>query len=64
MAAISYLHDSWWNDVNGQASTYFGVGFNPVTNLGTMLPAAAITYGALLDNTYAGQAVVLDRIRN
>lgn len=52
-----------WNPVNGQPGSMFGFGFNAVTNWGPMLPAAAITYGALLDKTYAGQAVVLDRIR-
>jgi hypothetical protein len=61
--ATGVLHDTWWNPVNGQPGSMFGFGFNAVTNWGTMLPAAAITYGALLDKTYAGQAVVLDRIR-
>jgi len=41
----------------------FGFSFNAATNWGTMLPAAAVTYGSLLNSPYAGQAVILDRIR-
>ena len=61
--ATGVLHDTWWNPVNGQPGSMFGFKFNLVTNWGSMLPAAAVTYGALLNNTYGGQVMVLDRIR-
>lgn len=53
--AIGVLHDSGW----GPNPAYF----NTFTNWGTMLPAAALTYGALLNNTYLMQAVIQDRVR-
>lgn len=46
--ATSQLHDTWWNPVNGNPGTMFGLGFNAFTNWGTMLPAAGLTYGALM----------------
>jgi len=61
--ATGVLHDTWWNSVSGQPGSMFGFGFNAGTNWGTMLPAAAVTYGTLLNSPYAGQAVILDRIR-
>ncbi|MBD3813531.1 MAG: hypothetical protein IE917_15100 [Betaproteobacteria bacterium] len=61
--ATGVLHDTWWNPTNGQPGSMFGFRFNAVTNWGTMLPAAAVTFGALLNNSYAGQTVVLDRMR-
>ena len=41
--------------------TMFGLGFNAFTNWGTMLPAAAVTYGALLNDPYARQSIMVDR---
>jgi len=42
--ATAYLHDTVWNQWVAQ-----GVPFNAVTNYGTMLPAAVVSYGSLLD---------------
>ena len=61
--ATGVLHDTWWNPVNGRPGTMFGFGFNAFTNWGTMLPAAAVTYGALLNDPYARQSIMIDRIR-
>lgn len=55
--AVAFLHDRWWNSVNGVPTTYLGVGFNPATNYGTMLPAAAITAGAFLADSYVGPVI-------
>lgn len=61
--ATGVLHDTWWNPVNGKPGSMFGFGFNAVTNWGTMLPAAAVAYGALLNDPYARQSIMIDRIR-
>lgn len=50
--ATGYLHDTWWNKWATQ-----GIHFNALTNYGTMLPAAAVTYGAILSDPTA-QAVL------
>ena len=60
--AISYLHDTWWNPVSGRPGTVFGFSFNTVTNWGTMLPAAAITYGAMAGSPYLGNSVRVGRL--
>jgi hypothetical protein len=57
--AVSQLHDTWWNPVNNAPGTMFGFGFNPVTNVATMLPAAGVTYGALLNSVpYVDHAMI------
>jgi filamentous hemagglutinin len=50
--SIATLHDTWmnWFDENKMGNT--------VTNVGTMLPAAFISYGALLDQFYYLKPVV------
>lgn len=55
--ATGALHDTWWNQ-----ETFFGFKFNALTNWGTMLPAAAISYGAMLDSPYTSHARIVDRI--
>lgn len=53
---IGVLHDTGWRP--------YGAYFNPVTNWGTMLPAALVTYGAVLDGpTRVLSPHAIDRIR-
>jgi hypothetical protein len=54
--AIGVLHDTAWHPYE----TYF----NPVTNWGTMVPAAVVTYGAVLDGpTRVLSPHAIDRMR-
>lgn len=62
--AVSQLHDTWWNPVNGNPGSVLGVGFNPLTNWGTMLPAAGLTYGALMHTVpYVDHAIIYGKVR-
>ena len=55
--AVAALHDTWWNP-----GRFMGLSFNPVTNWGTMLPAAVMTYGALAESPYFSNSVRVDRL--
>lgn len=53
--AVAGLHDYWMNQP--------GMPFNFVTNVGTMLPAAAVTYGALAGGHLAPLTVQMTNMR-